>query len=125
LARDALWQGTIDGTLTEDERDLADFDDLSAVERWQILFVRSTFASPSENRIIRILQRRFSANWIHVSTRNLVHVRGAERLPQFTADTTSILGGLAICPPDERSSGEEYARGSLIVSLQLGHHDQL
>lgn len=75
----------------EIERDLLDFDDLTAVERWQIKFVRRTFESEPANRVIRVLQRHFSANWVDVSTRNLLHVRGAERLPVFTSDTSTIL----------------------------------
>lgn len=72
-------------------RDLLDFDDLTPVERWQIQFIRRTFASAPANRVIRILQRHFSANWVDISTRNLLRVRGAERLPSFGNDTSTIL----------------------------------
>jgi len=75
------------------DRDLLDFGlgELTAVERWQIRFVRRTFESRSVDRVIRVLQRRISANWIDLSTRNLLHVHGLERLPSFTRDTSTIL----------------------------------
>ena len=74
-------------------RDLLDFGpgELSAVERWQIRFVRKTFESGRLDRVIRILQRQLSANWIDVSTRNLLHVHGAERLPPFARGESTIL----------------------------------
>jgi 1-acyl-sn-glycerol-3-phosphate acyltransferase len=75
------------------DRDLLDFGpgELTAVERRQIRFVRGTFESAPIDRVIRVLQRRISANWIDFSTRNLLHVRGVERLPKFTRDTSTIL----------------------------------
>lgn len=79
------------GNDEEPGRDLLDFDDLTGVERWQIRFVRRTFAPGPLNRVIRILQRQFSANWVDISTRNLLHVRGAERLPAFGRDASTIL----------------------------------
>jgi 1-acyl-sn-glycerol-3-phosphate acyltransferase len=74
-------------------RDLLDFGpgELTAVERWQIRFVRRTFESAPVDRVIRVLQRRISANWIDRSTRNLLHVQGVERLPSFGRDTSTIL----------------------------------
>lgn len=78
--------------MTEDDsRDLLDFDDLSAIERRQIRFVRHTFESKPISRVIRVLQRHFSANWVDVSTRNLLHVRGVDRLPAFDRDASTIL----------------------------------
>ena len=76
---------------SESSRDLLDFDELTALERMQIKFVRRTFASAPINRVIRVLQRRFSANWIDISTRNLLHVHGV-------VDRTVPLLGLAYSP---------------------------
>lgn len=75
----------------DDDRDLLDFDDLTPIERWQIRFVRRTFESKPISRVITTLQRHFSANWVDVSTRNLIHVRGVERLPRFDRDGSTIL----------------------------------
>jgi 1-acyl-sn-glycerol-3-phosphate acyltransferase len=74
-------------------RDLLDFGpgELTAIERWQIRFVRRTFESAPVDKIIRVLQRQFSANWIDLSTRNLLHVEGVSRLPRFDRDTSTIL----------------------------------
>lgn len=66
-------------------RDLLDFggESLSPVERWQIRFVRKTFESGPIDRSVRLLQRYVGANWIEASIRNLRHVHGLERLPNF------------------------------------------
>ena len=76
-----------------DYRDLLDFGpgELTAVERWQIRFVRKTFESGRLDRVIRILQRQIGANWIDVSTRNLLHVHGVTRLPEFVRGESTIL----------------------------------
>ena len=76
-----------------DYRDLLDFGpgELTAVERWQIRFVRKTFEARRLDRLIRILQRQIGANWIDVSTRNLLHVHGLERLPPFARGDSTIL----------------------------------
>lgn len=75
----------------QDERDLLDFEELSTIERWQIRFVRRTFSSGPVESLIRLLQRRFSARWVDISTRNLLHVRGLEYLPRFASDSSTIL----------------------------------
>ena len=97
----------------EAPRDLLDFDELTTVERWQIQFVRRTFASAPVDRVIRILQRRFSANWIDVSTRNLLHVHGVDRLPAFGRDTSTILVS------NHRSFFDLFVVSSVIVKRGL------
>ncbi len=74
-------------------RDLRDFGpgELQLVERMLIRFVRGTFEAKRLDRLIRILQRRIGAGWIEVATRNLLHVRGLERLPSFPAEKSTIL----------------------------------
>jgi 1-acyl-sn-glycerol-3-phosphate acyltransferase len=91
--------------------DLLEFGpgELTAVERWQIRFVRRTFESPAVDRVIRVLQRRISANWIDLSTRNLLHVQGVERLPSFGRDTSTILVA------NHRSFFDLFAVSSVIV----------
>jgi 1-acyl-sn-glycerol-3-phosphate acyltransferase len=97
-------------------RDLLDFGpgELTAVERWQIRFVRSTFESARVDRVIRFFQRHFSANWIDVSTRNLLHVRGVERLPSFDHDSSTILVS------NHRSFFDLFAVSSVIVKRGIG-----
>jgi 1-acyl-sn-glycerol-3-phosphate acyltransferase len=81
------------GLPTTRDRDLLDFGpgELTGVERWQIRFVRRTFESASVDRVIRVFQRRISANWIDLCTRNLLHVHGTPRLPIFSRDKSTIL----------------------------------
>lgn len=98
---------------SESRRDLLDFDELTAVERLQIQFVRRTFASAPVDRVIRVLQRRISANWIDLSTRNLLHVHGVERLPVFGRDTSTILVS------NHRSFFDLFVVSSVIVKRGL------
>lgn len=74
-------------------RDLLDFgrDMLTAVERFQIGFVRKTFESSGCDRAIRALQRHVGANWIEQSIKHLRHVYGEERLPPFRPNESTIL----------------------------------
>jgi 1-acyl-sn-glycerol-3-phosphate acyltransferase len=97
-------------------RDLLDFGpgELTAIERWQIRFVRRTFESAPVDKVIRILQRRISANWIDLSTRNLLHVRGVERLPAFDRGTSTILVS------NHRSFFDLFAVSSVIVKRGIG-----
>jgi 1-acyl-sn-glycerol-3-phosphate acyltransferase len=100
----------------EESRDLLDFvgpGELTAVERWQIRFVRRTFEWAAVDRAIRVLQRQFSANWIDVSTRNLLHVHGVERLPRFDRDSSTILVS------NHRSFFDLFVVSSVIVKRGL------
>lgn len=83
------------------------------MERWQIKFVRRTFASAPVDRIIRVLQRQLSANWIDLSTRNLLHVHGLDRLPVFGRDTSTILVS------NHRSFFDLFVVSSVIVKRGL------
>ena len=103
-------------TSEPDFRDLLEFGpgELTAVERWQIRFVRRTFESAPVDRVIRLLQRHVSANWIDLSTRNLLHVQGVERLPPFDRDTSTILVA------NHRSFFDLFAVSSVIVKRGIG-----
>ena len=93
MAQPAVHEAVTPEEESADFRDLLDFGagELTAVERWQIRFVRKTFESGRLDRFIRILQRQIGANWIDVSTRNLLHVHGADRLPAFARGESTIL----------------------------------
>ena len=93
----------------EELRDLLDFAELTPTGRWQIRFVRRTFDSAAVHRIIRVFQRHFSANWIDVSTRNLLHAYGVDRLPRFERGSSTILVS------NHRSFFDLYAVSSVIV----------
>ncbi len=97
----------------EAARDLLDFDELTAVERLQIKFVRRTFASAPVDRVIRVLQRRISANWIDFSIRNLLSVHGVDRLPVFGRDSSTILVS------NHRSFFDLFVVSSVIVKRGL------
>ena len=97
-------------------RDLLDFGpgELTAIERWQIRFVRRTFESAAVDRVIRVLQRHISANWIDVSTRNLLHVHGRGRLPPFDRGASTILVS------NHRSFFDLFVVSSVIVKRGIG-----
>jgi len=97
-------------------RDLLDFGpgELTAVERWQIRFVRRTFESAAIDRVIRVFQRNFSAEWIHRATRNLTHVHGLERLPRLDRDESTILIS------NHRSFFDLYAVSAVLLKRGLG-----
>lgn len=58
-------------------------DRLSPIERFCVRWVRATHRIPVLDRLLRWCQRHIGAGWIHLGTRNLLHVQGAERLPPF------------------------------------------
>lgn len=74
-------------------RDLLDFGDdvLSAVERWQIEFVRDSFEPGPLDRAIRALQRHVGANWIEASIKNLRRVHGLDRLPTWDPNKSYVV----------------------------------
>lgn len=98
------------------DRDLLDFgeDELTAMERWQIRFVRRTFESSAISRVIRVFQRHFSANWVDFATRNLVRVHGIERLPELDPKGSTILVA------NHRSFFDLYPVSALLLKRGLG-----
>ena len=99
-----------------ENRDLLDFGpgELTAMERWQIRFVRRTFESATISRVIRVLQRHFSANWVDLSTRKLLRVHGVERLPKFDPKASTILVA------NHRSFFDLYAVSAVLLKRGLG-----
>lgn len=74
-------------------RDLLELgeDQLTAVEKRVISFVRNTFRPGPVDQAMRIAQQLVGANWIELSIRNLRHVRGLERLPAFDPKKSYIV----------------------------------
>ncbi len=98
-------------------RDLLDFgtDQLSAIERKQIGFVRSTFDPGPMDRAIRIAQRYVGANWIESAIKNLRHVYGEERLPKFDP------GKSYLCVANHRSFFDLYVVTAYLVKRGMPH----
>jgi 1-acyl-sn-glycerol-3-phosphate acyltransferase len=66
-------------------------DKLSAIERWQIRTIQSTFNNDGVDRVVRFCQRNIGAHWIHWATSNLHHIHHFERVPELSADDSAIL----------------------------------
>lgn len=66
-------------------------DRLSRVEQWQIAAARRTHEQPLLNALMLGLQRTVGRGWIHLCTKNLLSVRGVERLPSLTDHRGLIL----------------------------------
>ncbi len=73
--------------------DLLSFGDefLSPLERKQIEFVRRTFEPGRVDNVIRKLQHYIGSYWIEASIRNLRHVHGIDRIPQFDPTKSYIV----------------------------------
>lgn len=98
------------------ERDLlAPGAPLSAVERFQIGFVRKTFERGVADRLVRTLQRTVGANWIDVTTRNLRTVHGEGRLPPFDPQKSYIVVS------NHRSFFDLYVVTAYLVKRGLRH----
>jgi 1-acyl-sn-glycerol-3-phosphate acyltransferase len=73
-------------------RDLLDFkEQLSPLEQRLIRFVRNTFEPGTMDRAVRIAQRYIGANWIESAIKNLRHVHGLERLPEWDPNKSYIV----------------------------------
>ena len=57
---------------------------LSSLERWQINAVRKTFDQPTLDALMLWCQRYVGRSWIYYCTKNLLRIRGIERLPSLT-----------------------------------------
>ena len=73
--------------------DLLSFGDefLSAIERQQIELVRKTFEPGRIDTVIRKLQHYIGSYWIEASVRNLRHVHGLDRIPEFDPKKSYIV----------------------------------
>ncbi len=90
-------------------------DQLSALERFQIRFVKKSFEHGSFDRTLRWFQRNIGAKWINGSTRNLRQIHGLDRLPKLDPDKSFI------CVSNHKSFFDMYVITSMLVGGGLPH----
>ncbi len=90
-------------------------DRLDATERFRIRFIRKTFEPGPTDQAIRWCQRHVGATWIHVCTKNLMHVYGAERLPELDPRQSYI------CVANHRSFFDLYVVTAHLVRQGMPH----
>jgi 1-acyl-sn-glycerol-3-phosphate acyltransferase len=88
---------------------------LSALERFQIRFVRKSLDTPAFDGSLRWLQRKIGANWILQGTKNLRTVYGTERLPDFDPKKSFIVVS------NHRSFFDLYVTTAYLVKRGLPH----
>ncbi len=103
--------------LVSDPRDLLELgeEQLTALEKKQITFVRNTFRPGAVDRAVRVAQRYVGANWIEACIKNLRHVRGLERMPTFDPSKSYI------CVSNHRSFFDLYVVTAYLVKRGMPH----
>lgn len=66
-------------------------DKLGFLERLNIQIVRRTFMIPTVDRMLTFLLRVVGAGWVHACTKNIRHVYGLERVPEYRSEKPFIL----------------------------------
>jgi 1-acyl-sn-glycerol-3-phosphate acyltransferase len=90
-------------------------DRLTRLEQLHIRAIRHTFEPGALDRAVRWCQRRIGAEWITLSTRNLVHLHGLDRLPRFDPSTSYV------CAANHRSFFDLYVVTANLVKRGLPH----
>jgi 1-acyl-sn-glycerol-3-phosphate acyltransferase len=92
-------------------RDLLEIGEglLTPVERFHIRVARRSLQPGVFDRTMRMLQRHVGANWIDASVKNLRHVHGLERVPNFGPNDS------VICVANHRSFFDLYLISSYLV----------
>jgi 1-acyl-sn-glycerol-3-phosphate acyltransferase len=88
---------------------------LTPLERFQIRFVRKSLDTPAFDGSLRWLQRKIGANWIDQAVKNLRHVHGTERLPDFDPKKSFIVVS------NHRSFFDLYVITAYLVKRGLPH----
>src|SRR5690606_25661868 len=96
-------------------RALLDEELLSPIERRQIAFVQKTFEPGPVDRVVRLAQRYIGSNWIEVSTRNIRHVHGEDRLPRFDPKKSYLVVS------NHRSFFDLYVITGYLVNRDMPH----
>lgn len=86
-------------------------DRLDPVERFSVRFIRSSFAIPAANRVLRWCQRFIGAPWIRWVTSRLVHLEGLDRLP------TPSAGRAIIWSSNHRTFFDMYVANAYLYKL--------
>ena len=81
---------------------------LSWIEREQLAFVRATFEPGMVDSAIRLAQHHLGSLWIWLSTRRLLQVHGADRLPPFDP------GQSYLCVANHRSFFDMYVASGIL-----------
>jgi 1-acyl-sn-glycerol-3-phosphate acyltransferase len=90
-------------------------DQLSRIERFTIGAVRRTFEPGPMDRAVRLCQRHIGSQWITIVTKNLLHVHGAERLPELDPNVSYI------CASNHRSFFDLYIITAWLVRRGMPH----
>jgi 1-acyl-sn-glycerol-3-phosphate acyltransferase len=88
---------------------------LSPVEKAHVAFVQRTLVRGKLDDAMRWCQRHIGARWINHSTRNLLHVRGLERLPTLDPRESYVLAS------NHRSFFDLYVVSAFLVGRGLPH----
>jgi 1-acyl-sn-glycerol-3-phosphate acyltransferase len=86
---------------------------LGALERFNIRVIRATFASRTLDATSRWLQRNVGARWIWICTRNILDVRGLDRVPNLAEARSFIL------VTNHRSYFDQYVVSMLMIRAGL------
>ncbi len=88
---------------------------LSRMERFTIGAVRRTFEPGALDRAVRLCQRHVGSQWITIVTKNLLHVHGLERVPEFDPEKSYI------CASNHRSFFDLYVVTAYLVRRGMPH----
>jgi 1-acyl-sn-glycerol-3-phosphate acyltransferase len=88
---------------------------LTRTERMAIRCVRRTFEPGSVDRAVRWFQRHVGSTWIHHVMKRVLHVHGAERLPELSPEQSFI------CVANHRSFFDLYVVTAYLVRRGLRH----
>jgi 1-acyl-sn-glycerol-3-phosphate acyltransferase len=88
---------------------------LTRTERMAIRCVRRTFEPGSVDRVVRWCQRHIGSIWIHQVMKHVLHVHGAERLPELSPEQSFI------CVANHRSFFDLYVVTAYLIRRGLRH----
>jgi len=105
------------GPITSDRPDLVAVGEatLRPIEKLQIRVIRRSFEPGALDQTLRWCQRNVGARWIDLSTRNLRHVHGLERLPPLDPKKSYV------CVCNHRSFFDLYLVTTLLVLEGMPH----
>jgi 1-acyl-sn-glycerol-3-phosphate acyltransferase len=90
-------------------------DELTPLEQFHIRFIRKSLEPGRLDSSLRFLQRHIGSNWIEQSIKNLRHVHGRERLPEFDKNESYVVVS------NHRSFFDLYVVTGYLVKRGLPH----